>query len=153
MKIKFSHFQRPSLNWQATQQLRFDVFVTEQSVPESLEIDELDKTAEHFIAKDSNKIIATLRIVKLNNTAKLGRLAVAKAYRHKKIATRLITYAEDYCRQQGIDVIQLGAQITAKDFYKRLGYKEYGDIFIDAGIPHISMRKAILRAIDIQGGK
>ncbi|HEX6923056.1 MAG TPA: GNAT family N-acetyltransferase, partial [Bacillales bacterium] len=31
----------------------------------------------------------------------------------------------------------------AEQFYKRLGYETYSDQFLDAGIPHVAMKKEI----------
>ena len=43
----------------------------------------------------------------------------------------------------GVKEITLHAQLTAKEFYARLGYREEGDIFEEAGIAHVAMRKVI----------
>ena len=45
----------------------------------------------------------------------------------------------------GADEIILGAQLTARGFYERLGYVEEGAVFDDAGIPHVMMRKVLGR--------
>ena len=34
----------------------------------------------------------------------------------------------------------LNAQLSGVEFYKKLGFKECGDIFMDANIEHISMK-------------
>jgi predicted GNAT family N-acyltransferase len=41
----------------------------------------------------------------------------------------------------GAQEIILGAQLTTRDFYKRLGYLEEGAVYADAGIEHVAMRK------------
>ena len=43
----------------------------------------------------------------------------------------------------GVKEITLHAQLTAKAFYARLGYREEGEEFEEAGIAHVSMRKTI----------
>jgi len=47
-------------------------------------------------------------------------------------------------RRRAEEII-LGAQLTACEFYKRLGYTEEGAVFDDAGIPHVMMRKKLQR--------
>jgi predicted GNAT family N-acyltransferase len=42
-------------------------------------------------------------------------------------------------------VVVLGAQLTAVPFYEQLGYAPEGEVFLDAGIPHRTMKK-VLRA-------
>ena len=91
----------------------------------------------------NENIIGTLRLVFEGNTCNLGRLAVAKSERRQGIATKLLQEATTCCLQQGITKIRLGSQIKAKGFYQNLGFLEEGDIFSDAGIPHIHMVKII----------
>jgi predicted GNAT family N-acyltransferase len=38
----------------------------------------------------------------------------------------------------------LGAQIHAKGFYDRQGFVEYGEVFMDANIAHIMMKKVLI---------
>jgi predicted GNAT family N-acyltransferase len=40
----------------------------------------------------------------------------------------------------------LGAQGHAKGFYARQGFVEFGDVFMDANIPHIMMRMPLDRS-------
>ena len=138
-------FRLPSPYWQQTCDLRLKVFVKEQGVPEELEIDELDQSALHIIAIKNGSVIATLRLFFKKDTAKLGRLAVEKFSRNKGVASQLMQYATEYCYQQNSKIIELGAQLTAKEFYKKRGYEEKGDVFMDAGIPHILMLKSITK--------
>jgi predicted GNAT family N-acyltransferase len=37
----------------------------------------------------------------------------------------------------------LGAQMQAMPFYESLGYQAYGIVFLDAGIEHRMMKKAL----------
>ena len=37
----------------------------------------------------------------------------------------------------------LAAQLSAKVLYERAGYDAYGDVFLDAGIEHVMMAKAL----------
>ncbi|NMA61652.1 MAG: GNAT family N-acetyltransferase, partial [Firmicutes bacterium] len=43
-------------------------------------------------------------------------------------------------REQGLEEFVLGAQLQAMDFYARLGFIAEGDVFLDGGIPHRTMR-------------
>jgi predicted GNAT family N-acyltransferase len=38
----------------------------------------------------------------------------------------------------------LAAQLSAQTLYDRAGYGAYGDVFLDAGIDHVMMSKALL---------
>jgi predicted GNAT family N-acyltransferase len=40
----------------------------------------------------------------------------------------------------GIDTVYVNAQVKAKGFYEKIGFKEIGHEFIEAGIVHIKMQ-------------
>lgn len=50
---------------------------------------------------------------------------------------------EDIAREQGISKLKLNAQTHAENFYKKLGYETVSGLFMDAGIPHVTMVKEI----------
>ncbi|MEA2393256.1 MAG: hypothetical protein QOJ82_1147, partial [Solirubrobacteraceae bacterium] len=41
------------------------------------------------------------------------------------------------------DGIVLAAQVGARGLYERAGYEARGDVFLDAGIEHVTMAKAL----------
>jgi predicted GNAT family N-acyltransferase len=123
--------------------LRRDVFVIEQGVPEELEVDENDKVAAHLAALSDSHVIGTLRIMRHERTAKIGRMAVSAPSRKKGIGRELMEFAAAAASRDGAEEIILGAQLTACEFYRRLGYIEEGAVFDDAGIPHVMMRKKL----------
>jgi predicted GNAT family N-acyltransferase len=123
--------------------LRYEVFVDEQGVPRELEVDELDAAATHLVAIRDNEIVGTLRILEHDGAARIGRVAVRAALRRAGIGARLMDRAAAIARGRGHAEIILHAQITVAGFYRRLGYVEEGDLFDEAGIPHIAMRKKI----------
>ena len=122
--------------------LRHDVFVVEQAVSVELEIDEHDPTAMHLVAlRDNIRIIGTLRILNKDGVAKVGRVAVHADQRRGGTGRRLMEAAENHARQKGFREMVLHAQVAVTTFYLRQGYSTEGDVFDDAGIPHIYMRK------------
>ena len=123
--------------------VRHQAFVVEQAVPPELERDEFDAIAIHLAALRGDEVIGTLRIVVSGGTAKIGRMAVLAAHRKNGVGSRLMHRAADVARTMGVRDITLHAQLTAKAFYARLGYKEEGDMFEEAGIRHVSMRRTI----------
>jgi predicted GNAT family N-acyltransferase len=123
--------------------VRYQVFVVEQAVPPALERDEFDDVAIHLVALRDNDVIGTLRIVVGGGTAKIGRMAVLAAERKAGIGSHLMDRAAEIARTMRLRDIELHAQLTAKPFYARLGYQEEGDVFEEAGIAHVAMRKVI----------
>lgn len=122
--------------------LRREVFVVEQHVPEELEWDEFGADAIHFACEDDkHRIIATARLVLSAEKATIGRLCVAAAYRHKKIATRLMQEILSCCRELHVQTIELHAQLYLQAFYERCGFTAIGETYPEAGIEHITMVK------------
>jgi predicted GNAT family N-acyltransferase len=127
----------------AVYRLRHEVFVVEQSVPPELERDDLDDGATHLVALRDGEVIGTLRLLVSGQTTKVGRMAVLTSMRRNGVGTRLMGHAAEVAQALGAREIVLHAQLTARDFYLRLGYCEEGSLFEEAGIPHIAMRKAL----------
>jgi predicted GNAT family N-acyltransferase len=123
--------------------VRHQVFVVEQAVPPALERDEFDAAAIHLVALRGDDVVGTLRIVVSGSDAKIGRMAVLAAARRSGIGSGLMDRAHEVARSMNAKAITLHAQITAKEFYEKLGYCEEGEQFEEAGIAHVSMRKTI----------
>lgn len=123
--------------------VRHQVFVVEQAVPPELERDEFDAIAIHLVALRGDEVIGTLRVVVGGGIAKIGRMAVLAADRKVGIGSRLMDRAAEIARTMNVRDIELHAQLTARPFYARLGYREEGDVFEEAGIAHVTMRKTI----------
>ncbi|MEU8778856.1 GNAT family N-acetyltransferase [Streptomyces sp. NPDC048606] len=133
--------------------VRTEVFVVEQSVPESIEYDAYDAIAVHVLAVDEDgRPLGTGRLLygpeALGKTGSpeigsLGRLAVLKSARGLGVGVALVRAIEAEAARLGLTAVDLGAQTHALGFYERLGYVAYGPEFEDAGIPHRSMRRAL----------
>ena len=123
--------------------LRHQVFVSEQGVPLDLEIDEHDETATHIVAVDDGVLVGTCRVLQAGELAKFGRLVVARDARGRGIGAALLQEAERHARAMGCDRMVLAAQTSAMGLYERAGYAARGGVFLDAGIEHVTMEKAL----------
>jgi predicted GNAT family N-acyltransferase len=123
--------------------VRHQVFVDEQAVPPELERDVFDALAIHLVALSGDDVIGTLRMVVSGDSAKIGRMAVLAAHRNSGIGSRLMERATEIARTMNVREITLHAQLSAKAFYARLGYRAEGEEFEEAGIAHVTMRKAL----------
>ncbi|MFF1341377.1 GNAT family N-acetyltransferase [Streptomyces sp. NPDC058290] len=132
--------------------VRTEVFVVEQSVPESIEYDAYDAVAVHVLAvAPDGEPLGTGRLLygpaALGKTGgdltvgSLGRLAVRKAARGLGVGVALVRAIEAEARRLELSAVDLGAQTHALGFYAGLGYVAYGPVFEDAGIPHRAMRR------------
>ena len=120
--------------------LRREVFVIEQKVPPDLENDEEDLTAIHMVAIQDGDVCGALRIVKRPEHYKIGRVAVGLPYRGKGIAKAMMLRAMDDHRDACGNRFYLTAQTDKVSLYEKLGFKAYGEEFMDAGIPHLAMK-------------
>lgn len=124
--------------------IRYQVFVKEQGVQLEREIDKDEAYAVHFVLYEDNEALATVRLLPVDETMmKLQRMAVKKEARHRGLGNIIIAEAEKFAKQQGFTTIKLGAQLTAQEFYEKMGYQAYGEVFLDAGIQHIAMKKEL----------
>ncbi len=124
--------------------LRHAVFVVEQNVPASIERDELDADAYHAVVLDHDRAIATGRLVRQpGGVGRIGRMAVAAAWRRRGLGARVLEALEARARSEGLREIELHAQCYVEAFYANRGYVRAGEVFEEAGIPHVVMRKAL----------
>ncbi len=124
--------------------LRHAVFVVEQNVPETLERDELDADAYHAVVLDHDRAIATGRLVRQpGGVGRVGRMAVAAAWRRRGLGGRVLDALEARARADGLREIELHAQCYVEAFYRNRGYVRTGEPVEEAGIDHVVMRKTL----------
>ena len=130
--------------------LRLQVFVAEQGVPSEIEVDEhdADPATVHAVALHQGRVIATGRLVIEPDDAgqpigRIGRMAVAADWRREGIGGQILQCLEAEARRLGLQRCQLHAQEYAKNFYANLGYREQGEVFSEANIPHIAMTREL----------
>jgi predicted GNAT family N-acyltransferase len=122
----------------ALRAVREPVFIVEQQVPPDLEWDELDPCSQHVLARDADgNPIGTGR---LTPEHKIGRMAVLPAWRGRGVGEAMLVRLLDLACGLGYVEVKLHAQVTAIEFYRRVGFEPYGVRFMEAGIEHQSMR-------------
>ena len=126
------------------QALRRVVFIDEQGVSEADEVDGLDDRAIHLLAWDGACPVGTARLLVKDAVGKIGRVCVLPEARGLGLGAALIRSALDVLRDQpGVAEAYLGSQSHATGFYEKLGFAVEGEEFLDAGIPHRHMRRAL----------
>lgn len=124
--------------------LRRTVFIDEQGVPERDELDTLDDLCTHFLAfDDGGHPIGTARLRFIDGHAKAQRVAVLAAWRSRGVGRALMGAFEAFATRGGARDVVLSAQLSAVPFYERLGYRAFGPVYDDAGIPHRDMSKPL----------
>lgn len=127
--------------------IRLAVFITEQGVPSSIELDAIDEHSHHFVMFTNNhEPIATARLA---SDGKFGRMAVLKPYRHQGIGNELLILISQHARALKLEQLFCHAQLSAVEFYEKNGFVSIGDTMQEAGISHIRMIKELSVAVDI----
>jgi predicted GNAT family N-acyltransferase len=130
----------------AAMDLRVRVFCDEQGVDREAELDGLDDEATQVVAVDGQDVIATCRLRLIGRTCRLERMAVDRRYRGAGTGAELLDAAEKEARRQGAASILIHAQRRAEGFYAGAGYVAEGEPFIEEGIEHVAMTKAVGRS-------
>jgi predicted GNAT family N-acyltransferase len=138
----------------AAWRIRARVFIDEQGITEAIERDGLDDIAWHFVAWDGETAVGTARVIGLDDcnrpvtpagaaAVKIGRMAVLPSKRRLGIGRRLLDAALELARQKALPRAELSAQEWVVGFYERAGFRVEGDPYVEAGIPHRRMSRAL----------
>jgi predicted GNAT family N-acyltransferase len=129
--------------WRDDQELlmsvRRRVFVQEQGIPESEEMDQMDPRCRHALAYTADGQLAGTG--RLAPSGKIGRIAVLPRYRRGGIGAAIVTYLVNQATELGLPQVYLHAQADSVSFYERLGFRAEGPVFDEVGIPHRRMRR------------
>ena len=121
-------------------QIRKQVFIEEQGVPEEMELDEFDPLSQHALAYVNTLCVGTARLVNANrHQAQIGRMAVLSPYRKQGIGSALLTRFICLAKEEGVQTLTLHAQLDAIPFYEKFGFIAEGPTYDEAGIPHRNM--------------
>jgi ElaA protein len=126
--------------------LRTAVFFVEQRVDEE-ELDDRDPDprTEHLWIEDDRGVAAYLRVVLLDEPEYRGarrlpgRVVVRADRRGEGLAKRLLAHVIEL---HGNEPLLLHSQSYVAPLYESLGFVPFGEEYIEAGIPHISMYRA-----------
>ncbi|MFC0189079.1 GNAT family N-acetyltransferase [Fictibacillus aquaticus] len=126
-------------------EVRKNVFVVEQQIPEEEEIDALENESLHFVLYDDHTPVGASRLRSYDNGGKVERVCILKDWRKKGLGEELMKAMEKEAERLGYSSLLLNAQTQAEDFYKKLGYATVSaHPFLDAGIPHVAMKKKLV---------
>ncbi len=120
--------------------VRKKVFIEEQSIPQEMEFDLLEKECVMFNLYIDGLCVVTARMYKVDDYYKIQRVCTLKEYRRQNLASILMNYIIDNYQDKCIGFM-LTAQLPAISFYEKLGFKVISDIFIEAGVEHKKMEK------------
>ncbi|MDM5226549.1 GNAT family N-acetyltransferase [Cytobacillus sp. NJ13] len=123
--------------------VRKQVFINEQNVPEEEEIDQFEDEAVHFVLYNNGMPAGAGRFRTVDGNGKVERICVLKENRQSGSGKAIMDKIEEHAKKQGLPALKLNAQTQAIPFYEKLGYQVISEEFMDAGIPHRTMKKTI----------
>lgn len=119
--------------------VRWVVFCGEQGVRYDIEHDEFEDTATHVLGEIDGEPVAAGRLRCLPDYAKLERIAVRAPWRGQGIGSDVTRLLLRLARERGYSSYRMNAQAHLKEYYGRFGFRAVGEIFLEAGIEHVSM--------------
>ena len=128
----------------AAHHVRHLVFVEEQGVSVADEIDGRDPEALHLLVERDGRAIGAARVLVHDGVAKIGRVCVLPEARGDGLGGRMLAVMLDHLRDSGgVRKAKLGAQIAAMSLYARAGFAPVGERYMDAGLEHQDMERAL----------
>ncbi|MDA0360331.1 MAG: GNAT family N-acetyltransferase [Proteobacteria bacterium] len=122
----------------------------ELRIPIGLSLTERDRENEesqhHFGIFNSDEQLcacSVLVVEKRNERYQLRQMVVKPSFRGVGIGRLLYEKVESRCLELGAHQIQLNARVSAKGFYGKLGFTEFGVEFDHITLPHIKMIKVL----------
>jgi len=137
--VSFHIDDKPELAAMANH-IRQNVFVEEQMVDPSLEYDEYETTATHYLLSVDGIPVATARWRETSEGVKLERFATLASFRNKGLGAKILKAVLNDVLPLNKQVY-LHSQLKAIPFYKRHGFVTVGDQFTEADIEHFEMIK------------
>jgi ElaA protein len=128
-------------------QLRNEVFVIEQNSVYQ-DCDNKDLKSHHLAGWKDDTIVAYSRIlppgIPYPNAASIGRVVTSSTVRGQNLGRLLMSKSlENLYLLFGHVPVIIGAQLYLKKFYESFSFVQYGDMYLEDGIQHITMEKLI----------
>jgi ElaA protein len=140
---KCKHFRELTVHeLYSIMRLRSEVFVVEQNCI-FLDADNKDQTCYHLCGWDNHHLVAYARLMPANisyDEPSIGRVVTSPGSRRSGAGRMLMQKAIEECLLIfDKKNIKIGAQLYLKKFYESLGFRQYGEVYLEDNIKHIEM--------------
>jgi predicted GNAT family N-acyltransferase len=102
-----------------------------------------DRRSFHFVATEGDRVVACVLLRPLPEepgAAQLLQMAVETDRQGRGVGAELVRHLVEFARSQGIGEVRCHAREPVVPFYRKLGFAEHGQPFVEAGIRHRHMR-------------
>ena len=120
--------------------IRNTVFSGEQGIDPELDFDGSDPAAIHALATSDGSAVGTGRMLEDGH---IGRVAVLSRYRGRGVGVEIVKCLIAEAAKGDCPRVYLGAQKQACNFYEKLGFNRYGDVYTEVDIEHVLMEKIL----------
>lgn len=141
MVVGNQHWQRA-----ASCYVRMQVFVLEGAIALEDEFDDLDLPETVYgVLYHGQEPVATGRFIQENQQiARFTRIATLQNYRGQKLGTQIIHGLEEYARQSGYNQAKIHAEVSAIDFYQKLGYEVISAVYYEDQVPCQTLARSLV---------
>ncbi|AYD46801.1 GNAT family N-acetyltransferase [Arachidicoccus soli] len=126
-------------------QIRNQVFYVEQRC-DDLDLDDRDQQSYHLMVYNDDILCGYARLLPPGLAYKeisIGRVAVSINYRGENIGRRLMEASiTDSYKLFGKGTIKISGQLYLQKFYESLGFEKISEVYLEAGIEHIKMKRS-----------
>ena len=141
MKIQKINFS--DSDFLKVRKIRKTIFSEEMGISESELFDRFDETADHFLFVEQDNVIGSVRLIQVENSVKLERMAIYTEYRQHNFGYDAIKQIINHYKEKSTEKIILDSIYDIRNFYKKCGFTEVGKVFDRVGLPHITMELSL----------
>ena len=149
LKLRFQHASFEQLDLRTLYSVlaaRAQVFVVEQRC-QYLDPDGKDLIAQHLLGFEGDELVAYLRMLPAGVSypeLAIGRVLTLPQLRGRGVGRLLMMEALRRAFVNGPVPVSLSAQAQLREWYGSMGFVATSDLYDDAGLPHVSMRREAL---------
>ncbi|RST90582.1 GNAT family N-acetyltransferase [Vagococcus bubulae] len=130
--------------YKETLNLRNDVLRKSAGKPLLVESPKEERTDIHLVIKQDGKVVGTLLLHPcFTSCVQIKQVAISPTCQGQGLGKKLMVYAEDVAKRLGYSTIFLTGRQSAWNFYRKLGYSELMDDYVDGDLVFKVFKKEI----------
>jgi len=129
------------ISFAEAKQLRYSVLFAPFGVSSLTDFDDDNPDSTHVAAFDRGRVVGYGRLVMRGSEAQIRHVCVAPTAQGRGLGTAILNSLVALARERGAKTLYLNARFTALGVYRRLGFKEVGELIPaeDVALPHKRM--------------
>lgn len=140
--IQYRQIETSSPLYQGERELRNEFLLRPIGIPD-YGWEMYDESSYHFVAVDGEEVVGCVVLYPLldkSGAAQLMQMAVADGLRGKGVGRGLVDCLVEFARSTGFTSIVCHSRDNAVGFYLKLGFKCFGEPFVEVGVEHRHMK-------------